>query len=198
MTSAAMEREQHACEQGMTSDEELMLAFQGGSGEAFTELFSRYREPIYGFFRRRLQDAARAEELAQETFLAVLKGAERYEPRALFRTYLYGIAVHLVSAERRKASRRATERNAVAEPADPETLADPKSSADPDTSLVVRDAVGRLEAGEREILLLREYEQLSYDEISTLLRVPVNTVRSRLFRARMALRDLLVPKGQQA
>jgi len=48
----------------MTSDEKLMLEFQQGSQEAFTELFQRYREPLYGFFRRRLDDAARAEELA--------------------------------------------------------------------------------------------------------------------------------------
>src|SRR5271169_6120658 len=86
----------------MMTDEQLMLAFQRGSKEAFTELFGRYREPIYGFFRRRLDDAARAEELAQETFLAVLRAMTRYEPRALFRTYLYGIAFMQLMAERRK------------------------------------------------------------------------------------------------
>jgi DNA-directed RNA polymerase specialized sigma24 family protein len=59
------------------TDEQLMLDFQRGSKEAFTELFARYREPIFGFFRRRLADAARAEELAQETFLAVLLAAVR-------------------------------------------------------------------------------------------------------------------------
>ena len=72
----------------MTSDEQLMLEFRQGGHDAFAELFHRYREPIYGFFRRRLNDAARAEELAQETFVAVLRSAARYEPRALFRTYL--------------------------------------------------------------------------------------------------------------
>src|SRR5258708_1124126 len=89
----------------MTSDEHLMLEFQRGSREAFTELFERYREPVYGFFRRRLKDPARAEELAQETFLAVLRGVERYEPRASFRTYLYAIAFRQVSAEWRRAKR---------------------------------------------------------------------------------------------
>ena len=58
----------------MSSDEQLMLEFKKGSKDAFLELFARYREPIYGFFRRRLQDVGRAEELAQETFLAVLRG----------------------------------------------------------------------------------------------------------------------------
>lgn len=154
----------------MTSDEALMLEFQQGSGEAFTELFRRYREPIYGFFRRRLQDPARAEELAQEAFLVILKSVHRYEPRALFRTYLYGIAVNMIYAERRKAGRKSA-RSKDAKDAD--AVPDPATLGDPDAGLVVRDAVGRLDEGEREVLLLREYEQLSYEEIAAVMRVPV-------------------------
>jgi len=86
----------------MISDEALMLAFQRGANDAFEELFARYREPLYGFFRRRLESKGRAEDLTQETFLAVIRGAARYEPRALVRTYLYGIALKLLAAERRK------------------------------------------------------------------------------------------------
>src|SRR5215475_11872950 len=86
----------------MTSDEALMLEFQGGSRAAFEELFARYHKPLYGFFGRRLNHPERAEDLTQETFLAVIRGASRYEPRALVRTYLYGIALKLVAAERRK------------------------------------------------------------------------------------------------
>ncbi len=168
----------------MTNDEQLMLAFQAGSKEAFTELFERYREPIYGFFRRRLDDSARAEDLAQETFVAVLRAAARYEPRALFRTYLYAIALRLLHAERRKAAAKPRESG------DANELAD---TADSESSLFLRRAVEQLEPDHREALMLREYEQLSYEEISQVLRVPVNTVRSRLFRARMALKQLLFP-----
>ena len=173
----------------MSSDEQLMLEFQRGSGEAFTELFQRYREPIYGFFRRRLSHAARAEELAQETFVAVLRGVTRYEPRALFRTYLYGIALNLLAVERRKSGRE------VNDPGAPAEAADPPAGADPDAALWLRRAVAQLDPEQREVLLLREYEQLSYAEIADVLRVPVNTVRSRLFRARMALKGLLVPQS---
>src|ERR1041385_8693570 len=88
----------------MISDEALMLEFQGGSRAAFDELFARYRKPLYGFFRRRLNDPERAEDLTQETFLAVIRAAVRYEPRALVRTYLYGIALKLLAVERRKFS----------------------------------------------------------------------------------------------
>ena len=166
----------------MSSDEALMLEFQKGSTEAFTELFHRYAQRLYGFFRRRLAHPTRAEELTQDVFVAVLKGATRYEPRALFRTYLYSIAVRMLAAERRKAGREAAREANVAEPA---------QTAQSETAAWVHDAVERLEATEREILMLREYEELSYEEIAEVLAIPVNTVRSRLFRARMALRELL-------
>ena len=173
-------------------DEHLMLAFSHGSPEAFTELFHRYKQPIYGFFRRRISDPAHAEELAQETFLALVRSASRYQPRALFRTYLYAIALKLLRAHRRKAAFRAT------------FLGPRRSTPDParqdatDSALWVRRAVAQLDSVDREILLLREFEQLSYAEIADLLDLPINTVRSRLFRARMALRNLLEPAASPA
>jgi RNA polymerase sigma-70 factor (ECF subfamily) len=70
---------------------------------------------------------------------------------------------------------------------------DPASDGGQDDSMWIRQALEKLDAQEREILMLREYEQLSYQEISDLLSVPVNTVRSRLFRSRMALKESLEP-----
>jgi len=169
----------------MISDEALMLEFQRGSREAFAELFARYRDPLYGFFRRRLASKDRAEDLAQETFLAVIRAVVRYEPRAMVRTYLYGIALKLLAAERRKRSGNEPQLEGEHEPQEDGVSAD---------ALWVRQALEKLDAGEREILMLREYEQLSYVEIAELLRLPVNTVRSRLFRARMALKSFLEPK----
>jgi RNA polymerase sigma-70 factor, ECF subfamily len=168
----------------MISDETLMLEFQGGSREAFEQLFMRYRGPLYGYFRRRLNGDQRAEDLTQETFLAVMRAAERYEPRALVRTYLYGIAMNLLAAERRKQHRDSPAASPAAEPA---------SHDAPDAALWVRQALDKLDESERETLMLREYEQLSYAEIAELLKLPVNTVRSRLFRARMALKGYLEP-----
>src|SRR5262249_57064882 len=86
----------------MTSDEALMLEFQRGSRAAFEELFARFHGPLYGFFRRRVQNPERAEDLAQETFLAMIRATMRYQPRALVRTYLYGIALKLLAEERRR------------------------------------------------------------------------------------------------
>lgn len=173
-----------------TSDEQLMLAFSKGSSEAFTELFSRYKQKLYGFFRRRVGESTLAEEMTQETFVALLRAASRYEPRALFRTYLYGIGLKILYAHRRKAAFRATFLGPK------KTIPDPGKHDATETGLWVRRAVEKLEPIEREILLLREFEQLSYAEIAELLQLPLNTVRSRLFRARAALRNLLEPAAE--
>jgi RNA polymerase sigma-70 factor, ECF subfamily len=170
-----------------SSDEQLMLAFSKGSPNAFDELFERYKQPIYGFFRRRVTESTQAEELTQETFVALLSATARYEPRALFRTYLYAIGFKILRAHRRKAAFRATffgQRNSAPDPAKRDAT---------ESGLWVRRAVEKLEVTDREILLLREFEQLSYAEIAALLQLPLNTVRSRLFRARAALRNLLEP-----
>jgi RNA polymerase sigma-70 factor (ECF subfamily) len=145
-------------------------------------LFARYHKPLYGFFGRRLNNPERAEDLAQETFLAVIRAASRYEPRALVRTYLYGIALKLVAAEQRKFLTGSTSGQPAPEP---------RTDGTPECVLWVRQAMEKLDAPEREILMLREYEQLSYSDIAELLRIPVNTVRSRLFRSRLALKSYL-------
>src|SRR5262245_14363042 len=167
----------------MLSDEQLMLRFQKGATPAFEELFQRYRKPIYAFFRRRLDDVAGAEEMTQETFIVILRGIERYEPKAQFRTYIYAIALKLLWSERRRALR---EKRTGAEL----SQQDVAQSAPGDT-FWIRDALSKLDADHREVLMLREYEQLSYDEIAALLDIPVNTVRSRLFRARTELKVLV-------
>lgn len=167
------------------TDEQLMVEFTRGQSDAFNMLFRRYKQPLFAFFRRRLIDSSQAEELAQETFLAVLRGTVRYEATALFRTWLYAIAFRILRAHRRKAAFRAVfHRDSAAhhDPAAPGRL---------DQDVLMREAVGKLDRIDREILLLREFEQLSYAEIATVLDVPLNTVRSRLFRARTELRNLL-------
>ena len=166
----------------MQNDEQLMLDFQKGSTKAFEELFLRYRNRIYAFFRRRLNHTGRAEELAQETFVIIIRDAVRYEARAKFQTYVFGIALKQLWSERRKASRDA---RLTAVPFEE------SSGSDPADALWVRDALSRMDEDHREVLMLREYEELSYDDIAEVLSIPLNTVRSRLFRARSELRSLL-------
>lgn len=174
------------------SDEQLMVAFARGDGDAFTELFARYKQAIFGFFRRRLPDGGQAEELTQETFVAVLRGAKKYEPRALFRTYLYAIALKILRAYRRRAAFRATLLGEW------KRAHDPAAREETEAAIVLRQALGKLDGTEREILMLREFEELSYVEIAELLRIPVNTVRSRLFRARIRLREVWTAEPEKA
>ena len=165
----------------MSSDDELMSAVRAGDRAAFEVLFERYRGLVWRFFRRRVADSEQAADLAQETFLAVWNGADRYEPRGAFRSFLFGIAFNLLAAARRGSV-----------PTDPIEAPPRADSSDPADVIWVRQALAELDSMEREILMLREYEGLSYDEIGALVQVPVGTVRSRLFRAREALREKLV------
>jgi len=168
------------------TDEALMRRAGVGDRAAFETLFLRYREPVWGFFRRRVFDLTAAEELSQETFLAVLTGAARFEGRGPFRAYLFGIAFNVLMTWRRRHQQEAIEVEPIA------------AQSDPDSAIWVRQALAKLEPEEREILMLREYEQLSYQEMAQLLVLPLNTVRSRLFRARAALRLALTGSGGEA
>jgi len=96
--------------------------------------------------------------------------------------------MHMVYAERRKAGREVSENEKLDRRVD-----GAGGAVTTDAGIWVRGALEQLGSDEREILMLREYEQLSYEEIGALMRLPVNTVRSRLFRARMALKEQLVP-----
>lgn len=169
----------------VATDQHLMLDFSKGRADAFAELFRRYKQPIFAFFRRRVADSSHAEELTQEIFLAVIRAASRYQPRAPFRTYLYAIAFKILRAHRRKAAFRATFLGEWKRPHDP------AGREDTENTLLLRQTLRKLDHTDREILMLREFEQLTYAEIADLLHIPLNTVRSRLFRARLALRDLL-------
>jgi len=170
-----------------TPDEQLMAAYQAGTRDAFDELFARYRDPIRKFFGRRLASPQLAEELVQDTFMAVLRGAERYEPRASFRSYLFGVAFNVLSAARR--SNRHVTHPIVSDPAAPDR--------DPVAVLWVRRALADLDADDREVLVLREYDGLSYNEMATVLAIPLNTVKIRLFRAREALRARLTDTPEE-
>jgi RNA polymerase sigma-70 factor (ECF subfamily) len=102
----------------MTSDEALMLELQSGSRAAFEELFPRSHKALYGFFAAPAEQPELAEDLVQKTFLAVIRAASRYEPRASVRTYLYGIALKLLAAERCKVVASGTLGQSVVEPQD--------------------------------------------------------------------------------
>lgn len=169
-----------------------MAAFARGSSDAFAILFQRHKSRVFAFFCRRLRDRTQAEELTQDTFLSLLRAADRYQPTALFRTWLYAVAMNILRSHRRKACFRAFFSGKAAE------HVEPAGSGFFEAEFTLREAVFKLPPADRDVLLLREFEQLNYAEIAIVLHIPVNTVRSRLFRARTALRDLLASPEPQA
>jgi RNA polymerase sigma-70 factor (ECF subfamily) len=159
---------------------------------AFAELFDEHFDAIHGYLRGRVGEAA--EELAAETFARALAGYERFDPaRGDARPWLFGIATNVVHGHRRAERRRlrayAREAGrAGPPPAPPDVPARLDAAAQ---ARVAGRAIARLPAGERDVLLLVAWADLTYEEVAGALGVPVGTVRSRLHRARLAVRAAL-------
>ena len=144
--------------------------------EAFDKLYSAHFVRVRDFLRVYLGNAGVVEDVAQETFLQYWQMPQGFEPaRSNLRTYLFGIA-------RKKAAD--WWRQQKAEPAAE------ASCGSSDTALLMKDAFARLEPDSRNILWLREVEGHSYEELASILDVPIGTVKSRLFAAREQLRRI--------
>jgi len=173
------------------SDDDLLRRIRGGEEAAFTTLYRRWQGPIYRFALRMSSRPAVAEDVAQETFMALIAGADRFDPeRGSLSSYLYGIARHRVL--------RRLEKDGAYVPMEEETDDEtPRRAAsetvqdDPLAELVrreridrVRDAVLGLPAHYREAVVLCDLQRLSYEEAAEALGCAVGTVRSRLHRGR--------------
>jgi RNA polymerase sigma-70 factor (ECF subfamily) len=184
------------------SDESLMLRYRDGDVRAFEVLVARHRKPVYNFILRFVRDSAQAEDVTQETFLRLIKGADAYERQAKFTTWLYTIARNLcVDAARRGKHRKAASLDA---PLDGDegsaSLLDlvPDSGAGVDRqaqsrelALRIRNAIEALPDEQREIFLLREVADLQFNEIASVVGCPENTVKSRMRYALEKLREAL-------
>lgn len=167
---------------------------------AFAPLFDRHYDAIAGFLRRRV-DPALADELAAETFLQAFDARGRYDlGRPDAAPWLYGIAANLLRRHRRSEERRlrayarAATRAADASPFEgAEERLDAAASA-----AALATALASLGPGERDVLLLHAWTELSYEQIADALAIPVGTVRSRLHRARGVVRELLARSGEAA
>src|SRR5438093_2155221 len=186
------------------TDEELLAAFQQGDVGAFEALLRRHRAPLFTFLLRMLGDRERAEDLAQETFLRIVKGAAAWEQRARFQTWLYTIARNLcVDASRRDKFRRADSLDAQdGEEGSPLVDAVPSDGASPDRAAdsarlrpLLQRALLSLPAEQREVFVLREQAGLPFKEIAELVGANENTIKSRMRYALVALRKALADQG---
>ena len=167
-------------------EKELMLRAKGGDRAAFEEIFRLYEKPILNYLFRMSRNRAQAEDLVQETFLRLWKALAGYEPTAKVSTYVFHIAHNLFLND---AARR---REKPLEGADEPMRADPASDLQRrEMESAVKRAVEKLPDGEREVLLLSEFEGFKYAEIAEVLGIPVGTVKSRMFSAVQRLRESL-------
>jgi RNA polymerase sigma-70 factor (ECF subfamily) len=180
-----------------------MLRYRDGDVRAFEVLVTRHRKPIFNFILRYVRDSAHAEDVVQETFLRVIKGAEAWERQAKFTTWLYTIARNLcVDASRRAKHRNAASLDAPASPGDSDSsvlgdfVADGKDGAEKNAlnhelQLRLKRAIESLPDEQREIFLLREVADLQFNEIAKVVGCPENTVKSRMRYALEKLREAL-------
>lgn len=170
-------------------DEQCAALAQGGEGKAFSALVARYQDRIYRFLLRLTRSPDDAQELTQDTFLRAYQALDHWYADALFRTWLFRIA-------RNRAFDRLRRDKLVEFVALEDDVEIPDAGAGPDARLETAQRVRQLEAAlqalpaaQREILLLREIEQMAYDEIALVLDLNTGTVKSRIARARGALLD---------
>ena len=185
------------------SDEGLMLRYQKGEVRAFEILLGRHKKPVYNFILRYVNDKAHAEDLLQEAFLRVIKGAGAYERQAKFTTWLYTIARNLcVDASRRGKHRKAHSLDATMDGNDKDsgTLLDVVADGGPatDRKVIGRELGARLQAAiallseeQREVFLMREFLDMPFRDIAEVVGCPENTVKSRMRYALEKLRDEL-------
>ena len=171
--------------------------------EMFGTIFERHFSRICRFLRRRL-GAALADELASETFAVAFNGRNRYDPaHPDAAPWLFGIATNLLRHHLRTELRqlRAFARTGVDPVTDPSGRVDIAAIEDrvdaPGEGRRLAGALAELSKGDRDVVLLRAWEGLTYAQIAEALAIPIGTVRSRLAHARRRLRELLDTRGQE-
>ena len=178
-------------------DIRLMRLVAGGDADAFQSLVERHQALVAGTVARMLGSNSEVEDITQQVFIRVWKSAGRYVARAKFTTWLLKITRNLVFNEMRRAKRHPHLPIQIDPEAEELPLKD-ETTETPDASLLkselqqaIENAIARLPETQRMALVLRRYEDLSYEEIAEILELSLPAVKSLLFRARTELRERL-------
>ena len=182
---------------GTLPDEDLILAFQNGDVSSFEEIVRRYRDPLFNFVVRLLGDAFYSEDVVQETFLRVFRNKHRYHQVAKFSTWIYTIASNLAKTElRRRKVRNFFSISSRGEDEKDYDLQDMSTDIERDVDGIIKNEIILKEISAlpyhfKEAVLLRDIQDLSYEDISQILNVPLGTVKSRVNRGRSRLQKKL-------
>jgi RNA polymerase sigma-70 factor (ECF subfamily) len=192
---------------GCNDENSLIAACRAGRTEAFGVLVQRYQDRLYPTMLRLTGSADDALDLLQDAFLRAFEKLDRFQGESSFYTWVYRIAVNLALSGRRR--RRVTARLGIGggrgellDPQDDSSLSDPTLPLErAERDDLIQSALNSLADDHRAVVVMKEFDGLRYEEIAAILNVPVGTVRSRLHRARLDLRERLrgvVFEGQTA
>ncbi len=179
------------------TDEDLIERFQNGDEQAYIELVNRYRDRLMNFVYRFVNDYEQSEDIAQETLIKLYTHKHYYKKIAKFSTWIYTIAANLAKSElRKKKSRKVTNLSQMSTQEKEYEL--PADQPDTDQAIEsefiekrIQAAIQKLPLHFKTVTILREIQELSYEEISKIVDVPLGTVKSRINRARLQLQKEL-------
>ncbi|NNF03588.1 MAG: RNA polymerase sigma factor [Rhodothermales bacterium] len=172
------------------NDYSLIESFQEGDEFAFIGLYNRFKNPVFGFCLKMLGDREQAEDVMQETFLRVYENRDRLMKTSSFKSWLFTIARNQCLNTIRKSGRTVamypSVRNTLVAQDTPVTRMEKSEQVE-----FVSGLLARLKPEYREVIVLREYQNLSYQEIAAATRSSLSAVKSRLFKARRKLEEML-------
>ena len=175
------------------TDEQLIARFQTGDEQAYVELVNRYRDRLMNFVFQFLGDMEQSEDVVQDTMLKLFEKKHYYREIAKFSTWIYTIARNLANTELRKRKRRKVtvlsqmtrdEREYELPAIQPETGQEVQNEY---AAKQIQIAIHALPEHFKTVIILRDIQELSYDDISSIVGVPLGTVKSRINRARLQL-----------
>ncbi len=186
----------------------LVEGLRAGEQEAYEKLLAQYQQPVFNLVYRLLEDSSEAGDVVQEVFLKVFRHIGSFRGQSSLKTWIYRIAVNEAHNHRRWFSRHSRHEVGLEQP-QPESgrsyqsvLPDPGRSPyemvlGAETRSLVEQALARINPVFRDAVVLRDVEDLSYEEIAEVLNVSLGTVKSRILRGREALRRELLERMEQ-
>lgn len=184
-------------------DRRLIADCLGGRKDAFGELVSRYQARLYNSALRLVPTPEDAADVVQDSFLSAYQALHTFKGDAEFFTWLYRIAFNTaISLKRKKrpsVSLESYARDTGLDPDDPSEYVKPSAALErTEDERHLHDAIARLSPEHRDVLVLKDLDGMKYEEIAVVLGVPIGTIRSRLHRARLELRDLLTSPDERS
>jgi len=177
----------------------LIARARGGDHGAFGELVQMHQDRIFASVLRTVRDEGRSLDIVQDAFVQAFRAIDTYEDRARFSTWLFRIAMNLVTSRHRHDSalkrggpgvRASLDAQGMPEPGAPDRGPAELAEAG-EVGVIVRAAIDELDEEYRQVIIMRDLQDLSYEEIAESLSVPPGTVRSRLHRGREKLKEKL-------